>query len=258
MTLFPFFIDISNQIGMITGGGTYALEKIQKLRSYGVKLIVIATEFLPEIEKIAKESDRLQIENKDIQENIQIKNSQNKQVVYLSEDEEKINIKKTNPQKQFSEIHLLKKSFSESDLERNPFFVIIAGEDKNENQRIYELCCKKRILVNTVDDMEHCQFVFPSLIQKGNLSIGISTNGASPSMTIQLKKQIEELIPDNTEEILDWLQEKRPYIKNVISDKKMRFVFFRILTDICMEKNGILEEWELKKMIEIFIGTKCK
>ena len=65
-----------------------------------------------------------------------------------------------------------------------------------------------------------------------------------------MKKQIENLLPDHTEEILDWLQEKRPYIKEAIPDGKKRFAFLRRLSDICMEKNGVLEEWELEKMVE--------
>ena len=50
--------------------------------------------------------------------------------------------------------------FSENDLEEIPAFVIVAGEDKEENHRIANLCREKRIPVNVVDDQEYCDFVF--------------------------------------------------------------------------------------------------
>ncbi len=43
--------------------------------------------------------------------------------------------------------------------------------------------------------MEYCDFIFPSYIKKGHLTISISTDGASPAVTKALREYIEELIP---------------------------------------------------------------
>ena len=59
-------------------------------------------------------------------------------------------------------------------------FVIAATSDEALNARIAKLCEERNILVNVVDDKEKCGFLFPSLIREGKLSIGISTEGASP------------------------------------------------------------------------------
>jgi len=113
------------------------------------------------------------------------------------------------------------------------------------------MCRERGILVNTVDDPEYCDFVFPSLITRGNLSVGICTGGASPSMGMLLKQKVEEQIPEHMEEILDWLQEVRPVIAEAVPDKKQRFVVFHRLSEMCMRLGRPLTEKELADLLEI-------
>ncbi len=149
-----------------------------------------------------------------------------------------------------SSLNLVHRSFEAADLDSLPEFVAVAGEDTEENHKIAELCRAKRIPVNVVDDHEYCDFIFPSLIAKGNLSVGICTNGASPATGVLLKRRMEAQIPENIEEILDFLQEKRPMIAQNISDKKKRFAFYYQLSEMCMEKNRALEEAEFINLMD--------
>ena len=139
--------------------------------------------------------------------------------------------------------------FSEKDLETLPAFVVVAGEDTEENHRIANLCKEKRILVNVVDDQEYCDFVFPSLISHGNLSVGICTNGASPATGVLLKRRFEEQIPDNMEEILDFLENVRPMIRGVLTDKKHRYKIYYELSETCMRENRPLTEEEFRRQL---------
>ena len=137
--------------------------------------------------------------------------------------------------------------FSEKDLESLPAFVIAAGKDVEENHKIAKLCRKKRILVNVVDDQEYCDFIFPSLITHGKLSVGVCTNGASPATGVLLKHKFEEQVPENIEEILDFLQGVRPLIAETLTDKKQRFTFYYKLSEICMKENRPLTEEEFRR-----------
>ena len=67
---------------------------------------------------------------------------------------------------------------------------VIKNMLREENHTIAEWCRKRKILVNVVDDQEYCDFIFPSLIAHGNLSIGICTNGASPATGVLLKRKL--------------------------------------------------------------------
>lgn len=147
------------------------------------------------------------------------------------------------------ELCLIRRGFSEEDLLKTPVFVIAAEENTEENHRIASLCRERKIPVNTVDDKEYCDFIFPALIARGNLSVGICTNGASPAAGVLLKKQIASQIPEHIEEILDFLQEKRPEVTRAIPDKKQRFRFFHQLSEICMQKDRPLTEREFTRLL---------
>lgn len=148
------------------------------------------------------------------------------------------------------QVHILYRKVCETDLDTLPFCVIAAGDDREENRRISKLCRERRIPVNVVDDQEYCDFIFPSLVLRGNLSVGICTNGASPSTGVLLKRKMEEQIPEHIEEILDWLQEKRPVIMKMIPDKKQRFGFYYELSELCMKLDRPLTEEEFVKRIK--------
>lgn len=218
MALFPFFMDISGKYGLIIGGGKHALEKIERLRPYAPKLFVVAESFLPEIEAFAvRKPDGEEIKDGG--------------ALHMC-------------------VQLVRRNFIETDLDGKPMFVIAATESREKNRNIAALCRTQNILVNVVDDPAFCDFVFPCLIAKGKLSVGICTDGASPSVGIQLKKKVEAVIPDRVEEILDWLQEKRPIIKKEIPDGKKRFAFYHRLSERCMRENRALSETEFLEMFE--------
>ena len=147
-------------------------------------------------------------------------------------------------------ISILRRHFREEDLIPPPAFVVISTGNQSEDRRIAALCQAQRIPVNVVDDQPACTFVFPSLITRGKLSIGISTDGASPAAAVQLKRKIEGLLPDRTEEILDWLQSKRPIVLHAISDRKRRFAFHHRLTETCLELDRPLSEEEFQQLLE--------
>ncbi len=148
-----------------------------------------------------------------------------------------------------SGIVISRRHFQERDLTPPPAFVVVSTGDQVEDRRISALCQAQRIPVNVVDDQPACTFVFPSLITRGKLSIGISTDGASPAAAVQLKRKVEALLPDRTEEILDWLQAKRPAVLQAIPDRKRRFAFHHRLTETCMELDRPLSEEEFLRLL---------
>ena len=117
---------------------------------------------------------------------------------------------------------LEKRAFSETDLERFPPFVIIA-EDEEKTSRIYAACQKRHIPVNAVDQPKYCDIIFPSIVSTEHLCIGISSGGVSPTATVEFKERIEEMIPENIDDILEWMWELRNYINtNLPKEKRKR------------------------------------
>lgn len=115
----------------------------------------------------------------------------------------------------------IRKEFEESDLE-SADYVIGASDDRRLNKRISLLCQERGIPVNIVDDPELCTFIFPGLIKKGDLTIGISTCGKSPALSRYLRKEIESALPDNIEEIIEQMNDLRDTLKNEVPNQKDR------------------------------------
>lgn len=151
-------------------------------------------------------------------------------------------------------IHLIRREFIETDLYPRPDFAVVASGVESHKMIISKFCKERRIPVNVVDDVKYSSYIYPTLISKGDLSIGISTGGASPTVAIKLKKEIEELIPDRMEQILNWLSELRPMVKESVTEEKTRAKVFRIITEKCMSRNEILTNEEVEMIIKEAAG----
>lgn len=140
-------------------------------------------------------------------------------------------------------VELVRRAFQTEDLDRADF-VIAATDDQGENHRISALCQERKLPVNVVDDKAACSFLFPALVRRGNLSVGISTGGSSPTAAVWLKEQIEGLLPEQTEEILTWLEEQRPVLKKRLPDQRERAACFARLFAACLALGRPLTEEE--------------
>lgn len=124
-------------------------------------------------------------------------------------------------------MELLPRAFSETDLDASPAFVIAATDDEALNRRVAALCRQRGILVNVVDDPEACGFLFPALVRRGRLSVGISTGGASPTAAVWLKEQIERLLPPDFAGTLDRLARRRADVQAGCPEEAQRAERFR-------------------------------
>jgi uncharacterized protein len=115
-------------------------------------------------------------------------------------------------------IELKERAFLSTDLDDRDV-VIIAINDKGESKRISDIAKRKRKLINVADKPELCDFYLGSIVQKGNLKIGISTNGKSPTIAKRLKELFNELLPEEIDELLDNMQEIRLKLKGDFTDK---------------------------------------
>jgi len=93
-------------------------------------------------------------------------------------------------------IELVERRFTPEDLDGN-FIVIAATDDPEVNAAVYRESVARGILVNSVDDPPHCDFYFGSVVRRGDLQVAISTAGESPAVSQQLRREIDEQLPDD-------------------------------------------------------------
>lgn len=128
-------------------------------------------------------------------------------------------------------------------------FVVAATSDDALNSEIAALCREKRVPVNVVDDREKCTFLFPALVKRGPLSIGISTGGASPSGAVYWKGEIDRLVPEDAGEPLAYLEGLRARVKEAVPDEKKRAAVFAALFDDCLAAGRPPDEGELDRLL---------
>jgi siroheme synthase-like protein len=118
----------------------------------------------------------------------------------------------------YSTIELKERVFLPADADDRDI-VIIAIDDKKESTRIRDIVKAKGKLVNVADKPELCDFYMGSIVQKGNLKIGISTNGKSPTVAKRLKELFNELLPEEIDQLLDNMQAIRSRLQGDFADK---------------------------------------
>jgi precorrin-2 dehydrogenase / sirohydrochlorin ferrochelatase len=115
-------------------------------------------------------------------------------------------------------IRLIERKFRVRDLQSKDL-VLLATDDHNLHSRIRKLARKKKLLVNVADTPALCDFYLGSVVTKGNLKLGISTNGKSPTIAKRIREYLEETIPDNTDDLLKNMQAIRERMKGDFAEK---------------------------------------
>lgn len=144
-------------------------------------------------------------------------------------------------------VTLLERRFEPGDID-GAALVIAATDDPELNAAVSELCRWENVPVNVVDDIEKCSFVFPSLVRRGELSVGISTGGASPSAAQYVRRGVEQLVPEGFEGILDFLSAHRAAVKAALPPER-RAGTYAGLFERCMELGRALSEEEFEEYL---------
>ena len=104
------------------------------------------------------------------------------------------------------------REFQERDLDGMDL-LIMATNNPEFNEEVKQLAKSRHLLVNVADKPDLCDFYLGSVVQKGNLKIGISTNGKSPTIAKRLKEFLNELLPEEIDETLNLMASYRNSLK---------------------------------------------
>ena len=83
------------------------------------------------------------------------------------------------------------KEYDEQDLD-GALLVIAATDDTLLNRRVSGDAKRKRILINAVDQPADCTFIVPSVLERGDLLIAVSTSGNSPMLAKKIRRRLEK------------------------------------------------------------------
>lgn len=127
-------------------------------------------------------------------------------------------------------------AFCPEDLDCDPVFAVAATDDLTVNRQVAAACRARRIPVNIVDADNGGDFPFPALVKRGDLTVGISTGGASPRAAGFLRRKIEEILPEKTPELLRYLRKSREVIREELPASTARTKLIQAVADAALQK----------------------
>ncbi|MCB2192978.1 MAG: bifunctional precorrin-2 dehydrogenase/sirohydrochlorin ferrochelatase [Deltaproteobacteria bacterium] len=87
-------------------------------------------------------------------------------------------------------VELMERGFEERDVE-GAWLVISATNDEELNRAVARAAEAARVFVNVVDVPLMCSFIVPAVVRRGELTIAVSTGGASPAAARRLRQGLQ-------------------------------------------------------------------
>jgi uroporphyrin-III C-methyltransferase/precorrin-2 dehydrogenase/sirohydrochlorin ferrochelatase len=116
-------------------------------------------------------------------------------------------------------ITVLRRPYAPGDLE-GVFLAIAATDDSETNAQIFDEANERGVLLNAVDDIDHCHFAAPSVIRRGDLIVALSTGGKAPALAKQLRRKLATQFSEEYSTLLDLLGEVR---QKALAVRKVEF-----------------------------------
>jgi precorrin-2 dehydrogenase/sirohydrochlorin ferrochelatase len=106
------------------------------------------------------------------------------------------------------EIRYLPEDFRDPQVE-GMALVMAATDDPQVNARVSAAAQARAIWVNVADEPEYCTFIVPAQVRRGDLTLAISTGGASPALARQVREELQQRFGPEYGPYLDLLRRVR-------------------------------------------------
>jgi siroheme synthase-like protein len=91
--------------------------------------------------------------------------------------------------------------------------VFVATDDPDVNDRVYQEGKSCGVWVNAADDPARCDFILPSALRRGDLTVAVSTGGASPAATRAIREELDDYFTADYAELVRVAAEVRTELK---------------------------------------------
>ncbi|WP_223596097.1 NAD(P)-binding protein [Neobacillus bataviensis] len=144
------------------------------------------------------------------------------------------------------------RTFSEEDV-YGAFMIFAATNDRALNQKVKDSADSHQ-LVTMADNPDESNFHVPAHLQRGRLSISVSTGGASPTLARKIRVQLEQQFNESYEAYLEFLFLKRQWILKEVEDAsfKRKLLAAIVSPDFLYSEN---REQDFKRLYNEQAGT---
>jgi siroheme synthase-like protein len=129
--------------------------------------------------------------------------------------------------------------------------MVVAATSKDDiNIKIGNYCNAKKIPVNVADNPELSSFLFPGIVARDDLIIGITTGGKSPSISKEIRSMIDRFIPQEYGNLTRKMAAYREIVMLNIKDSYLREMALEEIVKMAINHKCILDDKKANKIIE--------
>lgn len=135
-------------------------------------------------------------------------------------------------------------------------FMVICATDQTEiNHQVWQEGTANRQLVNVVDDTPRCNFIAPSILRKGDLTIAISTSGKAPALAVRLKERLQRELGPEYERFIELAGELRePLARQVPDFETRKALWYEIVDSEILDVLARGDEAAAREVISRIVG----
>src|SRR6202035_3136321 len=85
--------------------------------------------------------------------------------------------------------------------------------------------------VNVMDDLDHSTFIFPAIVDRGDVVVAVGTGGASPVVARRVRESIEAMLPARIGDLASFIGDFRKSISARIPEFPLRRRFWEHVVD---------------------------
>ena len=85
----------------------------------------------------------------------------------------------------------------------------VATDDPEVNDAAYREGQSGGVWINTADDPAHCDFILPSVLRRGDLTVAVSSGGNSPALARTIREELELYLTQEYETLAQMAAEAR-------------------------------------------------
>ncbi len=122
------------------------------------------------------------------------------------------------------------KNFEENDV-RGAFLAVAATDDPQVNEFVARSCRKAGVLVNVATSPDAGTFIVPSVVERGDLLIAVSTCGDSPALARKVREDLERIYGPEYAVFLERMSLLRRRLLAEVADEEVRKRVFQTVVD---------------------------
>jgi uroporphyrin-III C-methyltransferase / precorrin-2 dehydrogenase / sirohydrochlorin ferrochelatase len=121
------------------------------------------------------------------------------------------------------------RSFQAEDLAGVSLVIVADDDDEALQARVSHAAQQRGVPVNVVDCPELSSFIMPAIVDRGPVTVAISTGGAAPALARRLRAEIERALPSAIGRLARFAEIFRAQVRRTLSEPRARRRFWDLV-----------------------------